>query len=377
MGLFGKAAANIAVVDIRSSSVGAAYVSLVEGALPGFVYSVRVPIDPHATEPLEEALPRTLEKALQQLSTDGAPVLRNVSGKGSVDKVLVTFTAPWQTSRVFSSVMEEDKPFLFTKQALSDSMEEQAEETKGRTRVSDMVIATLLNGYEVENPFGKRVKRAELIMLSSSLPDDVLALVTKQVRKALHQHHIEFNAFMPEAFVAMRDLYEHQRDFLVMDIGNEATDILLVKHGLLISTSSMLHGIGEITRAARGLGVSSPSVPLSVNALVDTTRNSDFASKVAVAEGEWVGVIRSELDQIAKQEPLPRTVFLLAEENVRDFLRRLLDAPELRTLWLSDEALAIMPVLPVHFASQLAHAEGQDVDPPLALLALAAAKRFG
>jgi hypothetical protein len=180
---------------------------------------------------------------------------------------------------------------------------------------------------------------------------------------------------MPEAFVAMRDLYPHQKDFLVMDIGNESTDILLVKHGLLVSMSSMAHGVGEITRSNQNIGVSSPSVPTSVNQLVDTTRNTSFGSRVAGAEHGWLEVVRAELGEIAKQEPLPRTILLLAEENVRDFLRRLLDAPDLRALWLSEEALAIMPVVPEHFAAFLASENGEEADPTLALLALSAAKR--
>ncbi|MDB5195252.1 MAG: hypothetical protein JWO84_436 [Parcubacteria group bacterium] len=376
MGLFKKAGTSFALIDIRSSSVGAAYAVIDADRALTLVYSARVPLDPHATEPLAEALPRTLEKALGLLVSEGAPLLHAMAGTGKADHVYVTFTAPWQHSEVRSAVIENEKPFVFTQELLNESVADEEGENKGRTRVSQMIIATLLNGYEVQNPFGKKVNRAELILLSSSLPDDVTELVTKEVRKALHQHQIEFNAFMPEAFVAMQDLYPHQRDFLVLDVGNDATDMLLIKHGLLISISSMAHGVSEITRAAQGMGVSSPAVPLAAAPLVDMGRNTSFASKVEEAEREWLQTIRTELGEIAKQEPLPRTVFLLAEENVRDFLARLLDAPELRSLWLSDEALAIMPVLPIHFAPFVGVQGNTEIDPTLALLALSAAKRL-
>jgi hypothetical protein len=377
MGLFKKASTNVAVVDIRSSSVGVAYAMLGKGA-PRLVCSVRHPLDPHATEPLLDALPRTLEKVLHQLVTTGAPILHKASGSGKVDKVLVTFSAPWHSSRVYSHVIEQDRSFVFTRQFLNESLKEKGEQVANHTSVSEIVIATMLNGYEVQNPFNKRVKRAELILLSSSLDDDLMEVVGKLVRKALHQSHIEFGAFMPEAYGILRDIYPHQRDFVLMDVGNEATDMLLAKHGLLVSVSSVLHGVGEIARAARGVGLSSPNVPVAPNSatMLDPSRNLSFEAKVEQAEQVWLNEIKFAMSEVARQEPLPRTVFLISEESVKDFLARLLDAPDLRSLWLSDEALAIVPVLPVQFSPYLACDEEKPIDPMLGLLVLSSRKRF-
>ncbi|MDB5189270.1 MAG: hypothetical protein JWL82_227 [Parcubacteria group bacterium] len=369
---FGKKTQTIALIDVRSSSIGAAYVLLESGASPTLIYSTRVPMDPHATEPLEEALPRTLELALNSLTKKGSTLLRKVSGKGNVDRALVTLTTPWQTSRVFSTVIEEERPFLFTQKLVSAAASKQTKPVDGHTVVSQMAIATLLNGYEVENPFGKKIKRAELIMLSSSLKNDMMELVRTAVRKSLHQSHIEFAAFMPESYAVFRDLYPHQRDFLIMDVGNEAAEVLLAKHGLLISTSCMPHGYGEMARAARSVGFSSPILPL----LEVGGEQSAQVTKVEEAKTLWLSEIRTSLSELAKHEPLPRTVFLLAEENVRDFLRRLIDSPTLRSLWLSEEALSILPIQPGQFSSYIKNESGEPLDPALSLIALAAKKRF-
>ncbi len=378
MGLFKKASTNVAVIDIRSSSIGAAYATLYKNAAPHVVYSVRIPLDPHATEPMGEALPRTLEAVLNQLVKMGAPILHKASGSGRVEKVLVTFTAPWHSSKVYSRVIERDKSFVFTRQALEEALKEAHPKEENHSSVSEIVIATLLNGYEVANPFNKRVKSAEMIMLSSSLEDALMNTVSKAVHKALHQSHIEFGAFMPEAYGILRDLYPHQKDFLVLDVGNEATDLLLAKHGLLVSVNCIPHGVGEIARAARGVGLSSPNVPTApvVGSVIDATRDSTFESKVGQAEQVFLNEVKISLGTLAKQEPLPRTVFLIAEESVRDFLKRLLDAPDLRSLWLSDEAISIMPVQPVQFSPYLQSNAEEVVDPALGLLVLSARKRF-
>ncbi|MEK7602261.1 MAG: hypothetical protein AAB472_02145 [Patescibacteria group bacterium] len=376
MGLFNfkKTKSTVAVVDVRSSSIGAAYVLVEEGVVPVMVHYVRFPLEPHATEPFEETFTRTMDGVLSALIERGGPLLRNATGSGSVDSVRVSCTTPWSSSYVRSEVIEKDVPFIYSR-ALGDKTDEQ--KLPDMKQVSEMVIATLLNGYEITNPVGKKAKRAESFVLSSFIRTDLMDLLRKKIRKAFHQGDIEFDAFMPELYAVTRDLYPHQRDFLVLDVGNEATDILLVKHGLLVSITSLPHGIAEILRAARGAGLSSPTVPLAgPSSMIDSARNSAFATSVADAQAIWIGQMKSSLLAIAKLEPLPRTVLLLADENNREFLRRLLDAPELRSLWLSDESLGVLPILPAQFAPFVELPPQVVGDASLSLLALAAAKRF-
>lgn len=375
MALWGKSARTAAVIDIRSSSVGAAYVCLDSKSAPCIAYATRTPIDAHATEPIEEALPRALESTLHDLVTAGAPALRARAGTGSADTVLVTVASPWQGSKVESRVIAPGHPFTFTRDMLDKSATTNPEEAN-KTRVSEMIIATMLNGYEVENPFGKRVNRAELVLLSSAIDSAFMEFAAKQIRKTLHHHAILWNAFLPEAFDALRTLYAHQRDFLVLDVGGEATDMMLVKHGLAVAMASMPHGVNELTRAARTIGVSSPTVPVGSVNMLDTDRNTSFASRVEEMESAWLASVHASLAEIAKQEPLPRTVLLIAEESVRDFLRRLLDAPSLRPLWLTEEPLGILPVQPSQFASFLGGNTAEATDPMLGLLALAVEARM-
>lgn len=357
MALFGAAGKRIALLDIRSSSVGAGFALIKKGRPPALVFETRTPIQAHRGEHANEALARTLTDTLETLVAEGASALRAASGGAGTDAVFVTVTAPWQQSQVFSHSVEPGRPFVFSKQHLTQAVEHAPELPEGHTRVSEMVIATLLNGYEVHSPFGKRVRRAELIMMSSSIDTGVMKTAEKAIRARLHQHEIVFDAFIPNAYAVLRDLYPHQRDFLIVDIGGDSTNVLLAKHGLLLSSSSIPHGMAEISRAAQAAG--SPTAPA-----------------VEKAELTWLTTMGKALGDIAKEEPLPRTVFLIAEEPVRDFLKQLLDAPQLRALWLSEEALAILPVLPGQFAPFLETGTAGPQDPVLATLALAADRRF-
>ena len=72
---------------------------------------------------------------------------------------------------------------------------------------------------------------------------------------------------------------------------------------------------------------------------------------------------------------MPRTIFLLADGETRDFLKRLLDSDPLRSLWLSEEPFKIVPVLPAQFTEVVLFRGTASGDAYLAMLALYYARR--
>ncbi len=89
------------------------------------------------------------------------------------------------------------RPFTFTKKLLNDTVEKSAHVPEDRIDSGEAVIATILNGYEIPNPFGKQVKRVELVILSSTLLKSVTESVEKTLRKAFHTHEVSFTGFAP------------------------------------------------------------------------------------------------------------------------------------------------------------------------------------
>mgnify|MGYP001575869824 FL=1 len=76
------------------------------------------------------------------------------------------------------------------------------------------------------------------------------------------------------------------------------------------------------------------------------------------------------LANFASEHPLPQTVFLLADEDARDFLKRLIDESTLRTLWLSEEPLSVIALTPEHTTSVVRARGMAEGDIFLSMLAL-------
>ena len=377
MGLFSskKSRLSFAVFDITSSSVGTALMHLDEESKPILYFTQRQEIQSKDHETLEEAMLRTIEELANVVVSKGAPILRHETGSGHVDQVLVSVGIPWQKTEIRIEAIVEDKPFIYSEALLAEITKKGTPLPAGYLKVKESVIATLLNGYETSKPFGKKVTRAEVTILSSLINAKVTKSIEKILRKTYHTHALTFTAFAPVAYNGFRRVYEYEKDFLVMDVGGGATDIAFVKHGLLVDVSSIDQGLNTLLEGARSAEVAQsaevvPSINL-IDPIISPSRNARFSAQIEETQKAWLGAIQASLRDAASRHALPHVLFLLAEEEAREYLQRLLDSSSMRSLWLTqDSVLRVISVEPTQF-SEFVKVRGEaQGDVYLQLLAL-------
>jgi hypothetical protein len=377
MGLFGFGGKKNAIhilIDVGSASVGGAYVYFKSGDLPTIHYDVRINTEAREGEDQQASMLRTLHEVTELLVKEGAPAVHRAVGHAHADKIVVSIAAPWQETRVRVETLQSVRPFTFTKKLLNDTVEKSAHVPEDRIDSGESVIATILNGYEIPNPFGKQVKRVELVILSSTLLKTVTESVEKTLRKAFHTHEVSFTGFAPVSYRIFRDLYPHENDYLILDIRGARSDLAFIQRGLLRDVGSIPHGtraLLSIGRTASDMQASNtiPNTGLGASYL-NADRNVRFGARVQVAEEEWINGLSNLLKDFATRHALPRTLFLLADDDVRGFLVRSLDTPNIHTLWLSDEPLRIVPVTHAQFAPYVRTGGEANGDIFLDLLAL-------
>jgi hypothetical protein len=347
MSLFSKKErSSFALIDISSSSVAGALAHTAVGEQPTLYYTNRFPIERREQEDLTPAMLRTLHSVADDLIQKGAPLLRQETGSGHIDRVITSVGAPWQATKVRVETINALKPFTFTHALLSDTTQKNSAVPDGYIRSGESVIATLLNGYEMTHPFGKKATRVELVLLSSLLEKAVADRIEEMLRKTYHTHALTITAFAPLVYTVFRDVYQHEKDFLVLNVSGESTDCAFVKQAILVNVASTPHGSNELMRTADAI----------------------------VHSKEWLAILAATLQEFSAQHALPRTLFLVADQESRDFLKDLVDAPMLRSLWLTDEPLTIIPVIPSHFTAFVKTRGSAEADVYLELLALYASK---
>lgn len=374
MGLFSfgkKHGRSVALIDIGSASVGGAYAQYRDGEQPVIYYTARVAVEPREGESITDSMLRSLAFLDRLMVEEGAPTLRRETGSGHAEEVLVSVAAPWQETVITTTRIEEKHPFTFTHRHL-DFAGRGAPIGKDKVRSGRTVIASILNGYETSNPFGKRATRADLIVLTSTIDRVALRLIQNALRKTFHTHAITVTAFAPVSYAVFRDLYPHQKDFIVLDVSGTGSDVAFVKRGLLADTHAIPYGLHDLSRALRQAG---QRAHLGADDIIDPSANQSFAKEAESIREVWLESLREAFAAFSKNQALPRTVFLLADQDSRDYLKRLLEESKLRTLWLSDEPLTVLALSPANLAPFVKTRGLGEGDLFLAVLALFAARR--
>ena len=366
------------LITIGSSACSGAYVEYQTGKPPILHYSARHMIEPREGEDLKTAMLRTLDDVGTDLIHVGAPTLRRETGSGSVDGVLVSIAGPWQETKVRTQTVQPGKPFTFTQRMLSEIVASSSHIAEGRISFGESVIATILNGYDIPNPIGKQTNRAEVVILSSTLDKDLTEQVRSRVRRLYHTHTISFAAFAPVTYAVLRDLYPHERDFLALDVASEDTDLAFVKGGLLVDVGTLQFGLSALLNAAHAAermtieeeaGTTRPSLG-NQPGYINPDRNARFSERAETARDEWLTGLAELLKQFAQLHALPRTLFVLAQPNARNYLKRALDSTILHELWLSDEPLSVITITSEQFSGKLRTNAEAETPIFLAILAL-------
>lgn len=367
-GIFGAPPKKVALlIDIGSSSVGGAYAVYPKDNAPVIPFCVRELIEFPNKKSSEVHMLRALETVVNKLHEEGRATLHRAEKTTRIDRVFVSIDAPWQETRVESKIIGDGKSFVFSREMLSAIVAKRTPLPEGKKELQSQVVATLLNGYQTSEPFGKRVERAEVILLSSSMDGESMGLVARALKRFGAVQGVYMTPTQSIAQTVLHAQYPHDKDFLLMLVSHEATDVLFAKQGILMDAKSVPIGLS-------GISAREALRPLAINAVPQETEPT--AQPDSSGESAWTGGITGLLKEFASHHALPRMVFLVADDGSADSLKRFLDTPDMHALWLSDESLTVVPVISKLLSSLIKHQGQADADVMLDLLALFAKLRL-
>lgn len=327
-----KGEESVILINIGADSVAGAYARYEKDALPALLYTRRLPIEIRKDEPHERAMRRALDILGNDLIREGAPVLTRATGSGAASMILVSVDAPWQETHVRSEDFESKEPFVFTKDLVTKRLEETTPSSSEKMITDESVISTTLNGYETKNPYGKKVHRASIVVLTSLIEQKIADGITATLRSLFHTIHILPIAGSSLRYQAMRTLFPHEEDAIILDAtGGSVISVALVRKEVFVSLEQV---------------------------------------QVSSKENAWIDAVRDEFVEIAKSYQLPRTVFLLAREPEIASLRKILEEAHFGSIWFSQNPPKVIPVVRSSMNTVIRQMTTSPADIVLLLMAL-------
>jgi hypothetical protein len=322
------------LIDINADSVAGAYVISKAGSAPLVVYAKRLPLEIREGEAILVSVLRALTALGDVLTREGVPLLAREVGNVRVGLTLVCIDTPWETVTVRSEKIERTHPFVFTRAVLQAALAKSAELPPGKVLSDQILVGTVLDGYEIKDPVGKRVSRANVLVLSAAIEEDVVLQISAVLRKLFHSPDLRFVSAAGVRYQAFRTVFPHEEDYLAVDSVSAALAVMLVRRKLLVAFEQ-----GAV---------------MSLDSKTDP----------------WVATLQQNLESITKRYPLPRTFFLIAPEASRAELKTKLENAPISALRLSKEAPSIVALTPGHLTDHIKLGTGVDTDLELELMAI-------
>lgn len=313
----------VAVVDIGSSSAAVALVAL-ESDKPAVILAChRTPVTIGDRTP--EAMAAVIAAGLDDAATTAKKMLDDDRILKRVTTIYAFVHAPWTHSTVAHALRTFDADVRVTEDIIA-ALGKEALDASGRGSrdlFEASVVRVELNGYPTGSPVGKTAHR----ILASSLSSTCEPAIYRAVGDVLSQ---QFPSTRPvvwrsgaRAVVAVSNTLSGKlNDSIIIEIGSEASTIIVVRRGVLAEEELLSEGMNALLRS---LGGDSIQETLNVLHLIgqdlcESAACEDMNAALARVEPDLVRLFGERFAKLATERRLPSSIILLAHPDVQQWL---------------------------------------------------------
>ena len=332
MGFFTKSESNsklVAVFDLGSSSIGGALFWKRDEEGPKIIYSIRESMPLKKNIKFEEFLSDTtsaLDRVAAKLSTVGL---------GAPKKFFCVLSSPWYSSQVRVITLKKNVPFVFNLK-LADELikkenalfeEEYVRSMPNESKVRSIELKNmriLLNGYATTNPLDQKTEDLEMDVFVSISPEEVLSNIENAIERHFNTKDVRFASFALASFTVARDMFIHQDNFSLVDIGGEITEICSVRKDALRSSISYPLGYNYFIRGvASAFNCSLDEAKSYISLYKDDhsggTKEKKLAAVIEKLKLDWLARFQESLVFLSNDISVSSTIFMTIDEELAAF----------------------------------------------------------
>lgn len=253
-----------AIIDIGSSSVGVAIIASDPLKTdPEFLWSHREQIVPQSTDSVETAaknITTALFNVFLTLGSYGVKALQEHEKGARITTLQITISAPWSYTITKTVSCAQDEPFLVTKSLLADlvnTAQKQALEAidendfmhkLGLEVIARATINIAANNYNTENPYGQKVTSLAISHTSAISQLHLLEAINEGKDKVLPRTDMHVYSFMLVFYCVLKKMAPDTKEVCLIDVTSEATEIGIIRDGILRYVTHAPFGIHTIAR---------------------------------------------------------------------------------------------------------------------------------
>lgn len=343
----------ILVLNIGSSSVKGALFYVQNSGVPKIIFSVREPIILEEKADVDRFLPlmlKSLEIVVDKVYKKGL---------GAPSRAFCILLSPWYVSQSRVINFKKNTPFEFTSKLADDLIQKEVgflkdEFFKKYSHVGNDIrlielknIKITLNGYETPKPLGKKARELEMTIFISMSEETICRKIEHTILKHFSFKEIKFSSFTMASFAVVRDMYAHQENFLLINVGGEITDISMVKNNVLRESNSFPLGINFMIRTVSStmkctLSEAKSLISLFKDGHATVSTVESLEPIIKKLKSEWLVKFQESLANLCNDISIPAMIYITMDKDLVDFFSEIIKTEQFNQYTLTESKFQII-----------------------------------
>lgn len=258
----------------------------------------------------------------------------------------VILSSPWYVSETKIIKIDSSKPFTVTERIINDAIKSASSDFINRNKsgigiLEKNIIKYALNGYTTPVPVGKTAQRLEISVFFSFCKNQTIESLRQTILSQFNVHDIEVSSQSLAAFTAVRSTWSDIKNYVLVDISSQLTELMIVRQGILAEAASFPYGKQFIIQElAKRIGVSAEVSISILNMYNDKTIDITLKDKVQVALDEirkdWLEPFTKVLSEISVGSSLPNKFILFSPKKMGELFSIFMKSEESQQFTFSE-----------------------------------------
>lgn len=333
------------LIDIGSSQINAISISLKEQKIENFSEPITKRI-PFQELPDFDYFWTTTKQSLQSLMADW----RNKDEDKSLpNRFFIFLSSPFFQSQNENIKIQNKEPVKITKNYLTDIIKKQnADKTSNKDIIilEDKITRIKLDGYLTEKPFDQKATEIAFSRFLSWTDKKIISELKQLIQAEQARASVTFNTFPFVVYDTFRRFLP-DKDFILLDTGNEITDILIIRDGVLVEHFSFPKGKNFLVRnLAKNLNTIPAEIETSLELYLSNQANPRLKSDLDLALNQiaplWQKDWKEALGKALETTFLPETIYLISDELTDSLFANFINQSDLQEITLSNNKINVI-----------------------------------
>ncbi len=190
--------------------------------------------------------------------------------------------------------------------------------------IHEKIIEVRINGYHSDNPYGKMANELQLAVFRTKINKNIVDSIIKIVKKVTPAP-LSVEPLSLAAFITVRNRLSTDKDFILVTVGNDVSEISLIRDHALLETVSFPFGKHSLARLIASKIFATPEEALTRLGLYHDKKLSKeseaaFFPVMEETQALWFSYLEKSLVSLSGEVMIPENIYIFVDTDLKDML---------------------------------------------------------